>query len=107
VLNDDKDAASMLVTFDPKKKQLVLQRVGGFKESDDKSLQLWALPPGGAPRSLGVLDNAPGLRLAASESDVHAVPTLAVTLEAKGGVPPGSGPKGPVVFKGALIEKTI
>lgn len=107
VLSNDKDAASMLVTFDPKKKQLVLQRVGGFDEGNDKSLQLWALPPGGAPRSLGVLDNAPGLRLAASESDVHAVPALAITLEAKGGVPPGSGPKGPVLFKGALIEKTI
>ncbi|MGJ7527999.1 anti-sigma factor [Variovorax sp. GB1P17] len=107
VLSDDQSAASMLVTFDPKKKQLVLQRVGNYAEAGDKSLQLWALPPGGAPRSLGVLDNAPGLRLAASESDVHAVPTLAVTLEAKGGVPPGSGPKGPVVFKGALIEKTI
>jgi len=107
VLSDDKDAASMLVTFDPKKKQLVLQRVGGFNEGNDKSLLLWALPPGGAPRSLGVLDNAPGLRLAASESDVHAVPALAITLEAKGGVPPGSGPKGPVLFKGALIEKTI
>ena len=107
VLSDDKDAASMLVTFDPKKKQLVLQRVGGFSEGDDKSLQLWALPPGGAPRSLGVLDNAPGLRLAASESDVHAVPALAISLEAKGGVPAGSGPKGPILFKGALIEKTI
>jgi anti-sigma-K factor RskA len=107
VLSDDQAAASMLVTFDPKKKQLVLQRVGGYNEGSDKSLQLWALPPGGAPRSLGVLDNAPALRLAASESDVHAVPTLAVTLEAKGGVPPGSGPKGPIVFKGALIEKTI
>lgn len=107
VLSDDQSAASMLVTFDPKKKQLVLQRVGGYAEASDKSLQLWALPPGGAPRSLGVLDNKPGLRLAASESDVHAVPTLAVTLEAKGGVPPGSGPKGPIVFKGALIEKTI
>ena len=107
VLSDDQAAASMLVTFDPRKKQLVLQRVGGYSEGSDKSLQLWALPPGGAPRSLGVLGNAPALRLAASESDVHAVPTLAVTLEAKGGVPPGSGPKGPVVFKGALIEKTI
>ena len=107
VLSDDQAAASLLVTFDPKKKQLVLQRVGSYSEGTDKSLQLWALPPGGAPRSLGVLDNAPALRLAASESDVHQVPTLAVTLEAKGGVPPGSGPKGPVVFKGALIEKTI
>ncbi|RSZ45974.1 MULTISPECIES: anti-sigma factor [unclassified Variovorax] len=107
VLSDDKDAASMLVTFDPKKKQLVLQRVGSFNEGNDKSLQLWALPPGGAPRSLGVLDNAPGLRLKASESDVQAVPALAISLEAKGGVPAGSGPKGPILFKGALIEKTI
>ncbi|KQU84771.1 RNA polymerase subunit sigma-70 [Variovorax sp. Root318D1] len=107
VLSDDKAAASMLVTFDPRKRQLVLQRVGSYDEGADKSLQLWALPPGGSPRSLGVLDHAPALRLPASESDVHAVPTLAVTLEAKGGVPPGSGPKGPVVFKGALIEKTI
>ncbi len=107
VLSDDQAATSMLVTFDPKKKKLVLQRVGSYSEGSDKSLQLWALPPGGAPRSLGVLDNAPALRLAASESDVHAVPTLAVTLEAKGGVPSGSGPKGPIVFKGALIEKTI
>ncbi|WP_395348506.1 anti-sigma factor domain-containing protein [Variovorax sp. UC122_21] len=107
VLSDDKDAASMLVTFDPKKRQLVLQRVGGFSEGADKSLQLWALPPGGAPRSLGVLDRAPGLRLPASEADVRAVPTLAISLEPKGGVPSAGGPTGPVLFKGALIEKTI
>ncbi len=107
VLNDDKAAASMLVTFDPKKKQLVLQRVGGYQEGADKSLQLWALPPGGAPRSLGVLGNAPALKLTASESDVQAVPALAISLEAKGGVPAGSGPKGPILFKGALIEKTL
>jgi len=107
VLSDDKDAASMLVTFDPKKRQLVLQRVGGFNEGADKSLQLWALPPGGAPRSLGVLDRAPGLRLPASEADVRAVPTLAISLEPKGGVPSEGGPTGPVLFKGALIEKTI
>ncbi len=107
VLSDDKDAASMLVTFDPKKRQLVLQRVGGYSEGADKSLQLWALPPGGAPRSLGVLDRAPGLRLPASEADVRAVPALAISLELKGGVPSEGGPTGPVLFKGALIEKTI
>ena len=106
VLSDDKAAASMLVTFDPKKKQLVLQRVGSFREGADKSLQLWALPPGGAPRSLGVLDNAPALRLAASESDVR-VPALAISLEPKGGVPSAGGPTGPVLFHGPLIEKTL
>lgn len=105
VLSDDKATASMLVTFDPKKRQLVLQRVGSYSEGADKSLQLWALPPGGAPRSLGVLDNAPALRLPASESDVR-VPALAISLEPKGGVPSERGPTGPVLFKGALIEKT-
>jgi anti-sigma-K factor RskA len=105
VLSDDKAAASMLVTFDPKKRQLVLQRVGSYDEGTDKSLQLWALPPGGAPRSLGVLDHAPALRLPASESDVR-VPALAISLEPKGGVPSERGPTGPVLFKGALIEKT-
>ncbi len=107
VLQDDKSAASMLVTFDPKSRQLVLQRVGSYQTAADHSLQLWALPPGAAPRSLGVLGDQPALKLAASASEMQAVPTLAITLEPRGGVPPGSGPTGPVLFKGALIEKTL
>src|SRR5690606_24474298 len=55
VLNDEQASAAMLVTFDPKNGRLTLQRVGGFQEAADKSLQLWALPPNGGPRSLGVL----------------------------------------------------
>ncbi|WP_219210367.1 anti-sigma factor [Variovorax boronicumulans] len=107
VLSDDKAAASMLVTFDPTKRQLTLQRVGEYSEGEDKSLELWALPPGGAPRSLGVLDRAPALRLAVAESEVREVPALAISLERKGGVPRGQGPAGPIVFKGALIEKML
>ncbi len=107
VLADDKAAPSMLVTFDPKNRQLVMQRVGNFRESPDKSLQLWALPPGAAPRSLGVLGNGPAIKLTAAASEVRAVPTLAITLEPRGGVPAGSGPTGPVLFHGALIEKML
>ena len=107
VLSDEAARASMLVTFDPKRQQLTLQRVGDFREGVDKSLQLWALPPGGAPQSLGVLDHAPALRLAASESAVREVPALAISLEPAGGAPRGSGPTGPVLFKGPLIEKTL
>ena len=104
VLADDKASASMLVTFDPKNKKLLLKRVGGFQEQADKSLELWALPPGAAPKSLGVLGQGPVIRLSAASSDIREVPTLAITLEPKGGVPPGSGPSGPILFKGALIE---
>ncbi len=107
VLSDDKDAASMLVTFDPKKKQLVLQRVGGFNEGNDKSLQLWACRRA-ARRDRWGCSTTP--RACASR---HRSPTCMPCLrwpsrsKPRGGVPPGSGPKGPVLFKGALIEKTI
>ncbi|MFC6283557.1 MULTISPECIES: anti-sigma factor [Polaromonas] len=107
VLADDKSAASMLVTFDPKNQRLLLKRVGGFQEQPDKSLQLWALPQTGAPKSLGVLGNEPVVRLAATGNDVREVPALAISLEPKGGVPAGSGPTGPVLFKGALIETAL
>ena len=107
VLADDKATASMLVTFDPKNQKLLLKRVGGFQEQPDKSLQLWALPQTGGPKSLGVLGSDAVIRLTAAGSDVKEVPTLAISLEAKGGVPAGSGPAGPVLFKGALIETAL
>ncbi|MDA8454711.1 anti-sigma factor [Acidovorax sp. GBBC 3334] len=105
VLADDQAAPSMLVTFDAQKNALVLQRVGGYREASDKSLQLWALPPGGGPRSLGVLGGQTVLTLPAPESAVHGVPALAISLEPQGGVPGDRGPTGPVLFKGALIER--
>ena len=106
VLADDKAAASMLVTFDPKSKRLTLKRVGGFQEQADKSLQLWALPQAGGAKSLGVLGSDAVMRLTAAGSDVNA-PTLAISLEPKGGVPSAGGPTGPVLFKGALIETAL
>jgi anti-sigma-K factor RskA len=107
VLNDDSASPSMLVTFDPNNRRLTLQRVSDFQEAADKSLQLWALPPSGAPRSLGVLSQERMLKLAAAQSDVREVPTLAISLEPKGGVPSETGPTGPVLFKGALIQKML
>lgn len=107
VLNDDQASAAMLVTFDPKSQRLTLQRVGGYQEAADKSLQLWALPPGAAPRSLGVLNQDRLLQLAADQQAVGGVPALAISLEPLGGVPSERGPTGPVLFKGALIQKML
>ena len=106
VLADDKAAASMLVTFDPKSKKLTLKRVGGFQEASDKSLQLWALPQTGSPKSLGVMGGDAVVKLTAASNEVN-VPALAITLEEKGGVPADSGPKGPLLFKGALIQTAL
>ncbi len=107
VLADAQSAASILVTFDANNKKLTLQRVGAYQEAGDRSLQLWALPPVGGPRSLGVLGQDKLLRLTAGEGDIREVPTLAISLEPKGGVPSAGGPTGPVLFKGALIQKML
>ena len=106
VLADDKSTASILVTFDPGTRRLTLKRVGGYREADDKSLQLWVIAPGSGPRSLGVLDHAPVVRLTAQEGDVSESPTLAISLEPKGGVSSG-GPTGPVLFKGAVLKTQL
>lgn len=107
VLADEKSDASVLVTFDPDKRRLVLQRVGGYQEAADKSLQLWALPPGQAPQSLGVMGQDKVLRLTAAPEQIRNVPTLAISLEPKGGVPSSVGPTGPVLFKGALLQTAL
>ena len=107
VLADAQSAASILVTFDANSKKLTLQRVGAYQEAGDRSLQLWALPPVGGPRSLGVLSQEKLLLLTAGEGDIREVPTLAISLEPKGGVPSAGGPTGPVLFSGALIQKML
>ncbi len=107
VLQDEQSTASVLVTFDPTKRRLVLQRVGGYQEAADKSLQLWALPNGGAPQSLGVLSADSVIRLNAATEQVQNAPALAISLEPKGGVPSERGPTGPVLFKGALLQTVL
>lgn len=107
VLHDAASSASMLVTFDLHKQQLTLQRVGSYQEGERQSLQLWALPPGAAPRSLGVLGEGAVLQLPVPEQQVKAIPTLAISLEPKGGVPSEGGPTGPVLFTGALIKRVL
>jgi anti-sigma-K factor RskA len=107
VLADDKAAASMLVTFDPKNKMMTLKRVDGFEVASDKSLQLWALPPAGGPQSLGVLGGQAVVRMPMGGHQPEEMPALAVSLEPRGGVPGAGGPTGPVLFKGRLLQTTL
>ena len=46
-------------------------------------------------------------QISAQETDVNAIPALAISLEPKGGVPSATGPTGPVLFKGALIRRDL
>ncbi|HEX2546209.1 MAG TPA: anti-sigma factor [Ramlibacter sp.] len=107
VLHDDKATPTMLVMYDPKHTTMTLKRMVDFHEGPEKSLQLWAIPPSGAPRSLGVLSDQPVLRMAAAEQVVGQSPALAISLEPKGGVPGEGGPTGPVLWKGAVLQTPL
>jgi anti-sigma-K factor RskA len=73
----------------------------------DRSLELWALPLGAAPKSLGLItagDKLAALQLpAAADQSLADVPMLAVSLEPRGGSPTGA-PTGPVLYTGACIR---
>ncbi len=107
VLNDAQARAAVWVSFDPTQQRLRLQRVGSFDEGADRSLQLWALPPGGAPRSLGVLTKQPLQQLTASEGELSGAAALAISLEPLCGVPSERGPTGLVLFTGTLIRNVL
>ena len=106
VLTDDQAHPAMLVTFDPRRQTITVKRVGAYQEGAEKSLQLWGLPAAGAPHSLGVLSQQAVLHLP-MPAQAAQMPLLAISLEPKGGVPAGSGPSGPVLWKGAVLQTPI
>lgn len=106
LLQDERSAPALLVTFDARAGTLVLRRLGSYREPADRSLQLWAVPASGSPRSLGVLDDGERITLPVSEGELREIPLLAVTLEPRGGVPAGTPATGPVLFKGPVLPAT-
>jgi anti-sigma-K factor RskA len=83
---------------------LTVKPVGDVRPEAGRAFELWALPEGGAPRSLGVLPplGVAKVTLAAPSGEALArVPTLAVSLEPPGGSPTGQ-PTGPVLYTGKV-----
>ncbi|SCB08722.1 anti-sigma factor [Cupriavidus alkaliphilus] len=103
VLNDDRGQPAMLVSWDAGQRDLLVRRLDHLKLSDQQVFQLWALPQGGTPQSLGLIGRVPQARLALAQRPT-AVPALAVSIEPAGGSPNADGPSGPVVFKGPVIH---
>lgn len=101
-------AGSMKVvaSWNPAAKQLVLAVPGDMTTDPSHSHELWVIPAGGKPRSLGTM---PASRLTHMElADALATllqqgATIAISLEPRGGSPTGS-PTGPVVASGALTR---
>jgi anti-sigma-K factor RskA len=107
VLEDPKTHKPVLVAMAARNSDhMIIKAVDERPIASDKDLELWALPTGGKPRSLGVIgsNGQSTLRLAAdSDSTFKAIPALAVSLEPKGGSPTGN-PTGPVLYVGPCIS---
>ena len=106
VLQDAQAQAAVLVTWDARTGTLSLKRLDETPLNTEQALQLWALPPGGHPQSLGVIGHQRAVRLTVAQP-LRQVPALAISVEPRGGSPNPQGPTGPVVFKGALIDSTL
>ena len=87
-------------------RSLVAQPVQPVAMEAGRTLELWAVPPQGAPRSLGLI-SAQGATVIRREKlpqallDQRNTAALAVSVEPAGGSPTGL-PTGPVVFAGKL-----
>ena len=107
LLNDAKTQKPvLLVSAGRDSNELIIRMIADQTLTEDQALELWALPPQGNPRSLGLV-NAAGrttIRLAASAGEaLGAVPALAVSLEPRGGSPTGL-PTGPVLYSGPFVK---
>jgi anti-sigma-K factor RskA len=77
--------------------------VKSWANVEGKSLELWALPKNGAPKSLGLVANERDteIRLSPSDARLLAANALAVSLEPRGGSTTAA-PTGPVLCSGAI-----
>jgi len=83
---------------------LLVKAVGAAPVDPGKVLELWMLPQGQPPRSLGVLPAGELVRVplaAPSDAALANIPALAVSLEPTGGSPTGL-PTGPVLYSGRI-----
>lgn len=92
--------ASFVASISGDGRALVTRPIVNVALQADRALELWAIPPGGAPRSLGLI-SASGATVVQKGKALEGADTLAVSLEPSGGSPTGA-PTGPVLYTGKL-----
>jgi anti-sigma-K factor RskA len=104
VLTGSDQRPAMIATAARGDPVLTMKSVVDAPPGAGRAYELWALPDGGAPQSLGVIPQGGVIRLPlqrAARDLLERVPALAVSLEPSGGSPTGQ-PTGPVLFTGRV-----
>ncbi|HXZ02566.1 MAG TPA: anti-sigma factor [Stellaceae bacterium] len=81
---------------------LLLRAVARESPPGDRGFELWAIPAGAKPQSLGIIPPDGRVELGRLPLPLKDGMTLAISIEPKTGSPTGQ-PTGPVVFVGTLV----
>ena len=103
-LAHDDGTPGWLATVDARSGTVSLVPVPGASDAQGRAAELWLIPPGQAPRSLGAIsfDRAHTVPVPAKwRADLTGQALLAVSLEPPAGIP-HAAPTGPVVAKGGI-----
>lgn len=106
VLERDDGHAGWVASFDANTQKLHMAPVPVPADVQGRVNELWIIPAGQAPISLGLLSAETTQVIdvpAALRSQIRAGATLAVTLEPKLGIP-HAAPTGPIVAKGSITQ---
>jgi anti-sigma-K factor RskA len=103
-LASDAGAPAFLASIDTKNARVRVMPVPAAPDAEGRVPELWLIPAGEAPVSLGVIDNRQAREIQISGALRRALVAgslLAVTLEPPGGAPHGV-PTGPIIAKGGI-----
>ena len=104
MVSDEGKTMTVVANWDPDDRQLVLAMAGDMPEDPGKAHELWVIPEGGTPRSLGTMADRPMSRMELADALAELLrqgATIAISVEPPGGSPTGA-PTGPVIASGTL-----
>ena len=101
-----KGSMKVVASWDPGGRRLVLAVPGEMATDAHHSNELWVIPAGGKPRSLGTMPDSKQMHMQLADALATLLQqgaTIAVSVEPRGGSPTGA-PTGPVIASGALTR---
>lgn len=101
VLNDAQQQGLWVVSADSTRQRLNITPLRPAELSAQNSLQLWLIPSGQAPVSLGQVNSQSPTQITVKNQTISAEATIAISLEPKGGSPTDK-PTGPVLYSGKI-----
>lgn len=93
--------ASFVASISADGRAMVTKPISTVALQPDRALELWAVPPQGAPRSLGLISEKAATVVKRGRV-LDNTAALAVSLEPPGGSPTGA-PTGPILYVGKLV----